>query len=84
MYNEWLQAMGVLFRHKGTRRTGIARNSCFTSICGTGAVADGTAEKVSVSTNIIETYLQRILQKHPKLLPLGTSPAYDIVMFGTA
>lgn len=29
-----------------------------------------------------KTYLHRILQKHPKLLPLGTSPAYDIVMSG--
>lgn len=26
------------------------------------------------------TYFKRILQKQPKLLPFGTSPAYDIVM----
>lgn len=29
------------------------------------------------------TYFKRILQKQPKLLPFGTSPAYDIVMLNT-
>lgn len=51
---------------------------------GSGASENGSAVKASQPTNKIPTYLQRILQKHPKLLPLGTSPAYDIVMFGTA
>lgn len=31
----------------------------------------------------LATYFKRIRQKQPKLLPFGTSPAYDIVMSGT-
>lgn len=56
-------------------------NSCSGCDRGTGSPSDQPP-----STSLappLATYFKRIRQKQPKLLPFGTSPAYDIVMSGT-
>lgn len=61
------------FRHVATD----AENSCL----GFDRSVKGSRRRDGLAyPHTTTTYLHRIRQKQPKLLPFGTSPAYDMVM----
>lgn len=77
------RAIGRRRRFRHAKLSILHPNSCFACDRPSDPVYRPVRHRLPLPSHKEITYFKRILQKQPKLLPFGTSPAYDIVMLNT-